>query len=79
LEEDDRSGGKLRHHDKSAHLLAYPTAKNVFWTEFRQTFPARLIFKMRYDNKKDLTNSGLGNRVNQNFASKRSWRFFNLL
>jgi hypothetical protein len=39
------SGGNydIRTFDKSAHLLACPHAKKVFWTEFRQTSPARLI------------------------------------
>jgi len=30
-------------YDKSAHLLACPPAKKVFWTEFRQTSPSRLF------------------------------------
>src|SRR5664280_453755 len=31
-------------YDKSAHLLACPPAKKVFWTESRQTSPARLFY-----------------------------------
>jgi hypothetical protein len=41
----------IRAFNKSAHLLACPPAKKAFWTEFRQTSPARLFYflKMRYD------------------------------
>jgi len=37
----------IRSFDKSAHLLACPPIKKVFFTEFRQTSPARLFFKMQ--------------------------------
>jgi hypothetical protein len=34
---------------KSSHLLAVSPAERVFFTEFRQTYTARLFFTMRYD------------------------------
>jgi hypothetical protein len=39
----------IRPYEKSAHLLVCSPAKKVFWTEFSQTSPSRLSFKMRYD------------------------------
>ena len=39
----------IRPYEKPAHILVCSPAKKVFWTEFRQTSPARLFFTMRYD------------------------------
>jgi hypothetical protein len=35
----------IRPYGRSTHLLVCLSAKKVFWTEFRQTSPARLLSK----------------------------------